>query len=168
MRCRRLTKRYKTLVGLSSLGRTVESPDMPGEGEKLLAPEKCLAIEFRYWKGKNDSRSTHLLVSHLVADFNYIRGDTILKNFDGLRSLYMVYWCKQRVASSIERILTGTLRARSLMRSRALRIEAGSKVLQGFNRHAPSHQIRSAHLSSRSNGHAPFDQVKSTCNVVDS
>ena len=31
--------------------------------------------------------STYLLISHLVADFDDICGDAILKNFDGLWSL---------------------------------------------------------------------------------
>ena len=34
------------------------------------------------------AESTCLFVGHLVADLDDIRGDTILKNFDGLRSLY--------------------------------------------------------------------------------
>lgn len=50
---------------------------MSGEGEKLLALEKCLAIGFPYWKGIHHAETTYLLVSHLVANFDYIRGDTI-------------------------------------------------------------------------------------------
>ena len=36
--------------------------------------------------------STYLLVSYLIADFDNIRGDTIVKYFDGLRSLCVVFW----------------------------------------------------------------------------
>lgn len=38
--------------------------------------------------------STYLLVSYLIADFDYIRGDTIVEDLNGLRSLYMEFWHK--------------------------------------------------------------------------
>lgn len=49
-------------------------------------------------KNVNHAESAYLLVSHLVADFDYIRGDTIFKDFDSLRSLYRESRCKQAVA----------------------------------------------------------------------
>ena len=67
----------------------------------------------------------YLFVGYLVADLDDIRRDTILKHFDGLRSL-----CEISVSTEIRvkkgARLTGTLRERSFMRSRAFRIEAGS------------------------------------------
>ena len=71
-------------------------------------------------------RSPYLFISHLVADFDYIGGDTILKNFDSLWSLYMGCQCKQSSGVKSGANLTGTLRERSFIRSRAFSIEAGS------------------------------------------
>ena len=38
---------------------------------------------------RNRVEGIYLFISHLVSDFDYVCGDTILKNFDSLRSLHM-------------------------------------------------------------------------------
>ena len=76
-------------------------------------------------KREEQAEGTYLFVGHLVADLDDIRSHTILKNFDGLRSLHGISVPIRNGVESGAR-LTGTLRERSFMRSRALRIEAGS------------------------------------------
>lgn len=68
---------------------------------------KALHLHFGTECGKAHIRSTYLFIGHLVADFDYIGGHTILKNFDSLWSLYMGCGCKQVVALRVEQILQG-------------------------------------------------------------
>lgn len=84
MRCRRLTKRYERFGVSSWFSVEVSNLQTLFEKKRYFWSEKCLAIKVR-----ESHDNTYLLVSHLVADLNYIRGNTIFKDFDSLRSLYV-------------------------------------------------------------------------------
>ena len=56
--------------------------------EMLLDPGKYLVTRIRDGTGRNHAKGVYLFIGHLVADFNYVRGDTVFKNFDSLRCLH--------------------------------------------------------------------------------
>ena len=61
---------------------------MSREEEMLAAPGKCLVTRIRHRIGRKYAKGVYLFIRHLVADFNYVGGDTVFKNFDGLRCLH--------------------------------------------------------------------------------